>query len=517
MGPTREGMRAVELVEVDEPREHDLCRAVDDDDGWGGSGDRRPVPLQRAEHRDGVLDEGTGRSSARRLRWTAAAAVAVALASGATALVDERREAARFAAVADLPGVLDPVEEPLLEVWRSDLRLWPPLWPVDGVLVGVSTVGIGSQDVVVAGLDDDTGETRWTTTVRPAGTTTPFGGVQCVVPSAPVGGGEADRVVVCVSVDVLGPDPQDLSVLEPRAARLLVLAPDTGEVLQERSVEPTASVAALGPDVVVQAVDDAGQLRVTRSDPRSGDGRWTFAPPTTTPPPRLGPVLTDDGLVVVPGEAGWVLDGEGDVVHAWEADRPAPAGWADVVRGRALVRPMRDLLGSTSVVDLDSGRSFLTDGYPLGPTADDGSTGDLVLVQSALGDGLVAHDLATGRPVWSVDGEDAGGVVVLGGRVVRAESDALRAVDARTGVTVWTAPSRAARQYGLHTDGRMVVRIERDDAVTTDVDLVARDLEDGRVRWRQPVPPDLEHLLEVEGRLVGLTRLGVVRFGPAGE
>jgi outer membrane protein assembly factor BamB len=328
-----------------------------------------------------------------------------------------------------------------------------------------------------------------------------------------VGGAEADRVVVCVSIDEMGPDPQDLSVLQPRRARLLVLAPGTGEVLEERSVDPRTSVAALGADVVVQGVADDGAVTVSRSDPRSGRVRWTFASPPTAPPPQLGPVLTDDGLVVVPGEAGWVLDGDGDVVHAWEVDRPAPAGWADVQRGRVLIRPMRDLLGSTSVVDLDSGRSFLTDGYPLAPTADDGSTGELVLIQSALGDGLVAYDLGTGRPVWSVDGEDAGGVVVLGGRVVRAESDALRAVDARSGVTVWVAPSLAARQYGLYTDGRVVVRAELDDVST---ELVARDLDDGRVRWRTPLASDLEHLVELEGHLLGLTRDGIVAYGPAG-
>jgi outer membrane protein assembly factor BamB len=222
-------------------------------------------------------------------------------------------------------------------------------------------------------------------------------------------------------------------------------------------------------------------------------------------------VRVDDGLVVVPGEAGWVLDADGGVVHAWESGRPAAARWADVLHGRVLVQPMRDLVGTT-VVDLASGESFVTDGYPVDPSADDGSTGDLVLVQSAQGDGLVAHDLGSGRPVWTVRGEDAGGVVVLDDRVVRAESGALRAVDARTGRTLWTAAGAAARQYGVHTDGRLVVRTERDAERGTV--LVGRGLDDGRVRWTTDVADDLQQIVSADGRLYGLTPDGMVAFGP---
>ena len=97
---------------------------------------------------------------------------------------------------------------------------------------------------------------------------------------------------------------------------MLVLAPDTGEVLEERAVDPTTSVAALGPDVVLQDVGADGRVRVTRSDPRSGEVRWTFTAPARRPRPWSALCCSDDGLVVVPGEAGWVLDGDGDVVHA---------------------------------------------------------------------------------------------------------------------------------------------------------------------------------------------------------
>ena len=70
--------------------------------------------------------------------------------------------------------------------------------------------------------------------------------------------------------------------------------------------------------------------------------------------------------------------------------------------------------------------------------------------------------------------------------MVRAESAALRAVDARTGARSWAVPALAARQYGLHTDGRVVIRAERADGIRTD--LVARGLDDGRVRWTSGLP-----------------------------
>ncbi len=498
MGPTREGMRTVELVEVDDAG----VRAEGPDDAAGPDvAHRRALPSSARPGRRG------GR---RRVRRWGAVVAALAVVAGTASVAQDRREDARLAAVGDLPGALDPVDGALTEIWSSDQRLWSPLWPVDGVLVGVSDTWDGSRDVVVVGLDLRTGRTRWSTTVVPS-TTTPIGGVRCVVPDAPAGGGEADRVVVCVSIDELGPDPQEMSLLEPRRARLLVLDPTTGDLLDERDVDPTTSVAALGADVVLKDVSEDGRSRVTRRDPVEGRVRWTFTAPRSTVPPGYSPVRVEDGLVLVPGEAGWVLDADGGVVHAWRAGRPAVGGWIDVSRGRVLVAAMRDLLASLLVTDLRSGRSFQTDGYPLTPTVDDGSTGELVPVQSATGDGMVAHDLGSGRPVWSVPGSDGGGVLVLDGRVVRAEPDVLRAVDAQTGATAWSVPAKGGGPYGLFTDGSVLVRGERDGQGQGV--LVGRNLDDGRLRWTTALDDGLEELVEADGRLFGLTSDGTVAFG----
>jgi outer membrane protein assembly factor BamB len=158
---------------------------------------------------------------------------------------------------------------------------------------------------------------------------------------------------------------------------------------------------------------------------------------------------------------------------------------------------------------METGEEFTVDGYPLTDATDDGSAGELLLMQSSSGGGLEAYDLS-GEHRWSAEGPDSGGLVVLDGRVVRVESGRMEAVDAETGRTVWETPVPKASQYGLVTDGRLVLRAER---VEDDVVVVARGVDDGRVRWRGDLPDDVQHLFVVAGRLYGYTPDGLVALG----
>jgi hypothetical protein len=99
---------------------------------------------------------------------------------------------------------------------------------------------------------------------------------------------------------------------------------------------------------------------------------------------------------------------------------------------------------------------------------------------------------------------------VLDGRVVRVESQRMEAVDVETGRTLWETPVPKASQYGLVTDGRLVLRAER---VQDDVVVTARGLDDGRVRWQGDLPDDVQHLFVVGGRLYGYTPDGLVGMG----
>jgi outer membrane protein assembly factor BamB len=250
-------------------------------------------------------------------------------------------------------------------------------------------------------------------------------------------------------------------------------------------------------------------VQVTRTDPLRTQERWQFVGASEDGLDEYTPVRVDDGFVVVAGESGWVLSGDGDLVESWDRERPAPAAWAEVLRGRTLVRPLRDVVGATAVTDLSTGEEFTVDGYPLTNATDDGTSGDLVLIQSSAGKGLEAYE-RSGERRWTAQGPDSGGLVVLDGRVIRVESQRMEAVDVATGRTVWETPVPAASQYGLITDGRLVLRAER---VDDDVVVTARGVDDGRVRWRGDLPDDVQHLFVVDGRLLGYTPDGLVALG----
>ena len=525
MGARSPDMQPVDLVEVDagggapSPGGWPAGWAGGSSGGWSGGwsgGTPGPDPSGGPAPAGSAPGDVPGRRAAGPTRAVRrrllAAAVVAGLAVGTAAVASERQERARLESFADVPGVVEPLTEPLVEVWRSDEGVQSHLTVVGDLVVGVTSPRARSQDVAVVALEAATGRTRWRTTLVPAGGTT-GGRATCVVPEATPGVSEDQRVVVCHSVDELGPSPRDLSRVEPRAARLLVLAVADGELLLERSVDPSTSIDALGTDIVVKTTLTDGRLRIARTDPTGERSRWTFL----TDPRILGrefsPVLVDDALVVVPGAEGWILTADGDVGHRWEPSRPTAAAWADVQRGAVMLRPLRDLIGRTDVVELSTGRGFTTDGFPLRPWTDDGSSGDLVLVQGSRGQGLMAQRLGSGDVVWTVPGDDTGGTLVLDGRVLRVEEGLLRSMDVDTGETVWQADVPASRHYGLYTDGRLVLRAEPDaDRRTV---LAARGLDDGRLRWTSPVTESLQQLIVLDRRIVGLTEDGLVAFGPA--
>lgn len=491
MGPARNEMRDVELVEVDAA---ELGAPAWDGPAAAEDDLRRPAP--------------------RRLRrsWVAGAVGVLVLGGVTGTLVGEQRERTRLAALADVPGVLRPLDGPVAERWRTEMPLWIELTEVSGLLVGVTDVRGPERPVEVVGIDAATGETAWRTAVATQGTL-PRGGLQCTVPAAGEGADERDRLVVCLVVEALGPSAYDRGQYEPLRSRVLVLESSTGDVVADRPVDPTTSLTALGPDVVVKDRAPGGRVRVTRTDPLGEQERWAFTGPPVRGPHEYTPVRVDDDLVVVPGEAGWVLTPEGEVVESWTPGRPLSAGWAEVLGGRTLVRPVRDSLGASTVTDLVTGEEFAADAYPLQGVTDDGSAGELALLQSSAGKGLTAFE-PSGEVRWTADGPDAGGLVVVGGRVVRVHDDLMEALDASTGEMVWRTSVPSASQYGLRTDGRVVLRAEP-DADGDDV-VVARRLDDGRVEWTADVPDDVQHVFTVAGRLYGYTPDGLVALRDAG-
>lgn len=497
-------MRDVVLVEIDA--------------GETAGVDGEIAPPASGPHRGGSPGDRLGRA---RRWWPVAAGLALAVATGTVAA--GRRETARLAALAEVPGILAPLDGPVTELWRrADTSLWVGPTKVTGRLIGVEHGPDGGVDVVA--LEPATGEAVWRTAARPPGATD--GWASCAVPgvpSPPTGAG-AVPVVACVVADdvVITAESTAGYVYYPTRARLLVLDATTGAVVSDAPTEPSTSVAALGADLVISRVDADGRAHVTRTDAHGTADRWTFISPDPVPVDdsrqRVASVDVVGGLVVVEAGSSWVLSADGDVLDVW-APGPTtePGGRVEVLRGgRLLAEPVAiDDVGTSGskVMDLTTGRPFEAAGSPVHPVFDDGSLGDLLLMESSEEGDLVAYDIASGRPRWTIADTAGGGIMVVDGRVIRAEGDELQSIDGRTGKPVWANPVGEPAPSPQVTDGRLVLLTQQDpDRGTV---LAAYGLDDGRLRWSAEVTDgvNLFYLFAIDGGLYGWSDLGLVALG----
>ncbi len=495
-------MRDVELVESEE---HLAPAPSASRPGATGSGGRvRPT------------DPATRRR--RAVRGALAVTLLVLVAAG-TGLGADRRERARLAALADVPGLVAPVEGPVDVRWRlpgSALTL--PRW-VDDRVVTVDRAPDGGVDVL--GLDPATGDERWRTPVSPPGQGSESS-ASCESPAAAdaprAGTTPGPRVLACLVVH--DTDTADAVVVGtatyPTRARLVVLEASTGRVRRDEPVPATTSVAVLGPDLLLAHVDDAGHVRVARVDPVDGTERWVFRSPDAVPADALGrrraQVTTDGDLVVLDARAAWALTPDGRVRRAWPPgeDSLGQPAVVQLLAGRgavARVQPHRSGSATSEVVDVGSGRAFAVPGYPAALSADDGSMPELLVVDRMSGPGRAVHDLRTGRELWTSASAPGGVEALVAGRLLGADAHALRARDARTGDVLWTVPLAGPGFGSIVTDGRVVLLAS--NSASGEGRLSAHGLGDGRERWAVPVPPDL-FVQGVDGAIVGYTRSGVV-------
>ena len=412
---------------------------------------------------------GGGAPRLRRVRrwWPAGAALTLVVA--AAAVVADRREDAHLAALAEVPGILAPLDGPITELWRSDEARYSDLTEVGGRLLGVRNRPDGSVDITA--LDPRTGTALWRAGARPPGALDTW--ARCASPDEPLPADEplpTDQVspravVVCVVVDEVGTH-ENAAGLWPYAirSRLLVLDAATGAVLADEPAAPSTSVAAIGADLVVSHVDSGGRAHVTRTDARATTDRWTFTSPGPVPEAASGRpevrVTVVDGRVVVDAGPGWVLAGDGKVIDSWTTD--PPRHW---VAAR---------------------------GEPAGAMPDDGSLPSLTLTETPGGESI------------------AGRLAVIDGRVIRAEADELRSIDGRTGALVWATPVGRLAGSQLFSDGRLVLRTQA--APGRGVVFAAYGLDDGRLRWELDIADDLR-LFSINGRLYGRSGQGLVALG----
>lgn len=481
-------MREVELVEAaDEP---------------GRSRSGAPADQRLADEAgDDVLVARTW--VRRRTPWLVTAVAVVVGSLAVTQLVLDHREDARVAALADVPGVVPPVDASVGVLWVADPVLAQALQSgalVDGLVVGGTQDETGAS--MVLGLDPDTGAVAWRT---PVDLPVPRPGPDDVAPEVwisctpvPHGG---SPVVGCVAQqygeDVEGRIPPSL---------VWVLDPADGDLLADREVPGGWGLTFTdGALVVAQPVAedgsparrDAGAVRweVTATDVVDGAHRWTWTSPVTDVLGREdGPEgatatgtaslqSSDDHLVLGVDDHAWVLRTDGTPLLDVPLDdgswlQPARAGvfiestWTDSAYSGTLLFP------DGSRLPIDETASWLS--------VDDGSAPDVVLtVGQAPGgaDGLSGRSASTGERLWHVPGTIVTSLL-LDGTVYVATSDALVAVDAVSGEVRWTTEIDHMPQQ-LSTDGRYLL------LPGTGLELAAYTMSDGVLAWTADLAREL--------------------------
>jgi outer membrane protein assembly factor BamB len=410
--------------------------------------------------------------------WLVASVTLVVCALVVTQAVLDRREDARVAALAAIPGIVPPVDASIGVLWRADPELATALQSgavVEGVLVG------GTQDPsgapLVVGLDPDTGAVAWRTPVdlpTATGASVSSASPDLWISCTPVAHGDS-HVAACTAQQY-GEEVEGVPELS-----VWVVDPADGQVLADRQVPGTWGLAFVDDALVVARplTGTTNRWQVEATEVVSGEPRWTWTTPTGTgdqePSGTASLQSFEDHLVLVVDTRAWALTPAGEPVVDVTLD---PSSWLQPARAGAFIESR---WGSS----VYSGTLLLADGsrVPIDETAgwlavDDGTAPDILLtVGQAPGgaDGLSGRSARTGERLWHVSGSIVTSLL-LDGTVYVATSDALVAVDAATGDVRWRTEIDHMPQQ-LSTDGRYLL------LPGPGVTLEAYTLTDGELAW----------------------------------
>lgn len=407
------------------------------------------------------------REAPARPRWwrplALALAVGVVLAGAVAQAVEQRREVARTAELAGIPGTVPTIDGPVRATWQ--VGPWFSGYRAVGDVIVLSRVG-GE----LRGFDAATGDERWVLD-------------EPVLGCWPSTADDADTLL-CRGRSAGTGSPDVM-------ARLLLVDTATGEVVGEQVVgTPSYTPAAVGHDVVLVRAG-ADRLEVVRRDMVDGEVRWRASAPGDVRA-RGGSVAVHGDLVVLEGPVSMVLDADdGTVLGVWRSAATGtgtgvfePADITVVRHGFAVRLPGRAT--PWYWYDRDGNPRTTLRGRPVEPAVTDGSDDDVLLTVTADLDTLVAADAASGRERWRTSYRAGHLLLARDGAVVVARADEVVAVDVRTGADRWrTRVAELSPRSGGITDGLTLV-VAADLGRSTE--LVALDLDDGAVLWTSPAP-----------------------------
>ncbi|WP_402469755.1 outer membrane protein assembly factor BamB family protein [Isoptericola aurantiacus] len=469
-------------------------------------------------------------SPRRRAAFVALTAVAVVGTAGGVAVLDARADAAHAARMAQMPGGVADLSQPVAETWRVEtdggIRAVLP----DGVVV--------TQDGTdVLALDTATGDEVWRRDVGPS----PQCGPQPLLPAdyaRPVDQvvcfhGRGDRSVTVI--DAAG------TVLGTRALGDEGGGVDAANDIAGRGVAPMADGAVADIDQVDRTLEAAAPAEALEElDRRRADGTWQ------DPVLRVRDALTGE----VRGEAtlrvrtaeeleGCRVPGDDGASSVWLGASvwASPSLVQGAICGTSAVltadgTPTEAVVpatgggylafddGGTRLVDVHGEGDVVLPGYVLQPFAIDDTDGPRLVLDVDEGR-LAAYD-DTGERRWGTDVDRVGIDNVLvraGGTAVVQRADEIVGLDLESGEPRWTRTDvgqvTPAAGYGgiagtAATDGSVaLVPYYGDEG---GILIVALDLTDGHVVWGpRSVGEDLTEVQAVAGHLVGTARSGTQR------
>lgn len=463
----------------------------------------------------------------RDLWWVGVGVLTVLVLAGAAANVAEaRQEAARRAALAQIPWLMPRIDGPLQEAWRAPGRAL--VAETSGLIITQASYDGGA----LVAVDESSGEVAWEYPAQDDESCSVVGEDGAGADVSVDGLTAADaQMILCGTRDWLaGPGLPDAGL----AWTVRGLDVQTGEVLSDVQGEGRLRTAeTIDRDVVVAAVQPDGSVFASRTVLRGGASVWTY---------QGAPGQVDDASFVAAWlAAGGTLRVEGlvngaSIVLSSGTGEEAPDASAEVQETYFTVAPSAELpdggrvettLGDGGgsgvggrVVDMDGTTRFEFDGAPwldaqlnyFGVTGvpTDGSAPDVLVVQEDIGSlggpvRLVGLDVATGEELWALDFEHDGYLssqvlFQIDGQVLAKDSRTAWMIDVRTGQKLWEldADQHAELGWGL-TDGYVALVLMRRDGEGW---LAGLDLRTGREKWSVLAPEGAQYLVTADSGLI---------------
>ncbi|PVU83188.1 hypothetical protein DDP54_09470 [Cellulomonas sp. WB94] len=462
----------------------------------------------------GAQPDATGRTRVGR-RWLIVGAAVVAVSLGLAQWVVTARESAAVARLAQVPGVLSPVDESFAVVRRVPAADAAEVFGVPGA--GLERAEDGSQSYTWV---DPADGPRWTAELLGpndalAGAQNVWGGTSCQTDNAPTTDLSTSRRVVCLVTDGGLPleDGRSRAAVPATTREVIVLSATDGAVEAQWPLERGQSIALLPADIVVVGSLTADSSDVTAFDLLTGEERWTHEAHLMTTTGyaeggmgidvfRAGDLVgysTPEGRLTLLSAGGDVvrddLGYQGDVGSSWMTD---PATGALAVQSHT-----RDGKSHMTVLaaDGDPAGDLTVDGQIVFASVDDGSVPGLRLSYDTA---LHAWDTGTRAARWSHDAYQTTRALVLRGTVYAATARGIVALDGATGELLWSREGDDTLIPGtLFTDGRHVLLAPDTSSTGKPAVLIAYDPVSGDEMFRVQYPDGISPLGEVNRRILG--------------